>query len=135
MKFFLKSVLPVILMALFIVSGTDVAQAAKKNKKVYYVVAASFTSLEEAKKSANNLSEVVFYCVYKVKVKGKISYRLCCDCTYSRAKAQEFIDEFGKLTFTDKLWIWESNGLGNCVYTPQSPADDEGRIPPLKPHW
>lgn len=140
MKRLLKSALPIFLMALFLAAGTDTADAAKKSKKVYYVVAASFSSFEEAKKTADNLSEVVFYCVYKVNVKGKTTYRLCCDCAYSRAVAQDFIDKYGNLTFNDKLWIWESNGLGNCVYRPESPADEDGpcsdgRIPALKPHW
>lgn len=140
MKRLLKSALPIFLMALFLAAGTDTADAAKKSKKVYYVVAASFSSFEEAKKTADNLSEVVFYCVYKVNVKGKTTYRLCCDCAYSRAVAQDFIDKYGDMTFNDKLWIWASNGLGNCVYRPESPAGEDGpcsdgRIPALKPHW
>ena len=129
----MKSTLPLLLVALCMAMSFS-AEAAKKSKKVYYVVAGSYSSFEEAKKTAENISEVMFYSVYKVNVKGKVAYRLCCECFYTREKAQEFINEYGP-SFCDKMWIWESNGLGNCVYRPLSPADGETRIPLLKPHW
>ena len=84
MKRFFKSALPFILMALMI-GGAFSAQAKTKKqpRTVYYIVCGSYTSLDKAKKQSEQMSEVLFYPVYKTTANGKTVYRLCCECYYN----------------------------------------------------
>ena len=106
-----KNLLPLMLVALVSVMAAFTADAArrpaKKPAKVYYLVCGSYSSLEKAKEASENMSEVLFYPVYK-------------------KKAQERAKELMGMVFNDSIWVWESNGLANCVYVPQSPADEPG---------
>lgn len=77
------------LLVLLMGMTTTVAQAKtmKKARNVYYIVCGSYTSLNAAIKQSEQMSEVVFYPVYKTKANGKTVYRLCCACYYSREDA------------------------------------------------
>lgn len=116
--------------------GTTAAQAktAKKVRTVYYIVCGSYSSLNDAIKQSEQMSEVVFYPVYQAKAGGKTVYRLCCECYYSREDAQKDLDGILSGFKGEDWWIWPSKGLAKCVYRPQSPADGQKRIPALKPH-
>ena len=128
-----------LLAALCMCSTFHAAAAGKKASKkqaVYYLVCASFNTLEEAVKASENMSEVLFYPVYKATVKGRTVYRLCCECYYSKEKAQKRCSELGPMTFSNDIWVWKSNGTAQCVYVPQSPADEPGaESKPLVPQW
>ena len=129
MKRTVKRLLPLMLVALVSVMAAFTADAArrqaKKPQKVYYLVCGSYSSLEKAKEASENMSEVLFYPVYKTTAKGKTVYRLCCECYYSKKKAQARAKELKDMVFNE-IWVWESNGLANCMYVPQSPADEPG---------
>ena len=135
MKRILKNTLPLMLLVLLMGMTTTVAQSKtmKKARNVYYIVRGSYTSLNAAIKQSEQMSEVVFYPVYKTKANGKTVYRLCCACYYSREDAQKDLDGIFSGFKGDDWWIWQSKGLATCVYRPQSPADGEQRIPALKP--
>ena len=130
MKRTIKNLLPLMLVVLVSVMAAFTADAArrtaKKTAKVYYLVCGSYSSLDKAKEASEFMSEVLFYPVYKTTVKGKTVYRLCCECYYSKKKAQARARELMGMNFSDSIWVWESNGLAKCVYVPQSPADEPG---------
>lgn len=115
-------------------STTAQAKTMKKVRNVYYIVCGSYNTLDAAIKQSEQMSEVLFYPVYKAKVNGKTVYRLCCECYYSREDAQKDLDGILSGFRGDDWWIWQSKGLATCVYRPQSPADGAKRIPALKPH-
>ena len=130
MKRTIKNLLPLMLVVLVSVMAAFTADAArrtaKKTAKVYYLVCGSYSSLDKAKEASEFMSEVLFYPVYKTTVKGKTVYRLCCECYYSKKKAQARARELMGMNFSGSIWVWESNGLAKCVYVPQSPADEPG---------
>lgn len=137
MKRFFKLSLPVLLLAMIMGLGSTTTAQAKTMKKVrtvYYIVCGSYNTLDAAIKQSEQMSEVVFYPVYKTKANGKTVYRLCCECYYSREDAQKDLDGILSGFRGDDWWIWPSKGLATCVYRPQSPADGAKRIPALKPH-
>ena len=135
MKRLLKNTLPLLLLALIMGIGTETAQAktAKKARTVYYIVCGSYSSLDKAIKQSEQISEVVFYPVYKATANGKTVYRLCCQCYYSEADAKKDLEGILSGFKGDDWWIWPSKGLAKCVYRPQSPEDVNKRIPALKP--
>ncbi|MBR5030732.1 MAG: SPOR domain-containing protein [Muribaculaceae bacterium] len=134
MKRFFKSALPFILMALMIGSAFSAqAKTKKQPRTVYYIVCGSYTSLDKAKKQSEQMSEVLFYPVYKTTANGKTVYRLCCECYYNRADAEKDLKGFLSGFSGDDWWIWPSKGLAKCVYRPFSPKGDNERIPALKP--
>jgi len=134
MKNNLKIVLPLILMAMVLTTAFSTQAKTRKNQRtVYYIVCGSYQSLSEAIEHADEMSEVLFYNVYKASVKGRTTYRVCCQCYYSKADAQKDLDGILSSFKGDDWWIWPSKGLAKCVYRPLSPKDGEGRIPDLKP--
>jgi len=135
MKRIMKRSLPLVLLVMVMALGCFNAQGStpKKTRTVYYIVCDSYSSLDKAIKASENLSEVVFYPVYKATVKGTTKYRLCCACFYSKAKAQEQLKRYKDFLMRDDLWLWPSKGLAKCVYRPVSPKDGEERIPALVP--
>ena len=106
----------------------------KKARTVYYIVCASYSSLDKAIKHSEQMSEVLFYPVYQATVNGKTVYRLCCECYYNQADAQKDLNGILSGFKGEDWWIWPSKGLAKCVYRPLSPADGEERIPELKPN-
>lgn len=90
-------------------------------KKVYYVVIGSWNNLSNAKS---------YYCyvpdvldggpIYKAVANGKVVYRMCVAECDTRAQAQNFINTTKKTyeEWARNMWIWESNGPGQCVYRP-----------------
>ena len=90
-------------------------------QKVYYVVLGSHNTLEDSQKYNYACPDGMECWIYKCTSNGKTVYRACYACFSTRPKAQSAINKwrsgmYGHL-FTD-AWIWESNGLGNCVYCP-----------------
>lgn len=135
MKNLSKLFMSLMLLLALVVMGSSSAQAKNKQKTrtVYYIVCGSYSSLDKAIKQSEQLSEVLFYPVYKTTVKGKTVYRLCCECYYNIEDAKKDLDGFLSGFKSDEWWIWPSKGLAKCVYRPFSPKDDEERIPALKP--
>ena len=135
MKHFLKIGLPLFLLAIML--GTSLDVQAKTNKKqsrtVYYIVCGSYSSLDKAIKQSEQISEVLFYPVYKITANGKTVYRLCCQCYYNKADAEKDLEGILSGFKGDDWWIWPSKGLAKCVYRPLSPEDGNKRIPALKP--
>jgi len=130
----IKFSLPLLLIALMAFCALDAqAKTKKQNRTVYYIVCGSYSSLDKAIEHSEQMSEVVFYLVYKTTVKGKTVYRLCCECYYNKADAQKDLNGIFSGFKSDDWWIWPSKGLAKCVYQPLSPQDGEKRIPILKP--
>ena len=134
MRHFLKISLPIILLAILMSISFD-AQAKKKKqtRTVYYIVCGSHSTLNEAIKHSEQISEVMFYPVYKATANGKTVYRLCCQCYYSKADAEKDLEGFLSSFKGDDWWIWSSKGLAKCEYRPLSPKGDGERIPALQP--
>lgn len=132
-----KIFMPLMLLLAVVAMGTSSVQAKTKNKSktrtVYYIVCGSYSSLDQAKKQSEQISEVLFYPVYKTTVNGKTVYRLCCQCYYNLSDAQKDLDGFLSGFKGDDWWIWPSKGLAKCVYRPFSPEGDGKRIPALTP--
>ncbi|MBO4723515.1 MAG: hypothetical protein J5629_11400 [Muribaculaceae bacterium] len=134
MKRFLKISLPLLLLAFMVFSATDAQAKTKKSARtVYYIVCGSHSTLKQAIKQSEQMSEVMFYPVYKATANGKTVYRLCCQCYYNKADAEKDLEGFLSSFKGDDWWIWESKGLAKCVYRPLSPKGDGERIPALKP--
>ena len=138
MKRSFKRYIPLLLIlcvALGCAMSADAKAPKKKTRTIYYIVCGSYSSLDKAIKMSEQMSEVVFYPVYKATTNnGKTVYRLCCECYYNKADAQKDLEGILSGFKGDDWWIWPSNGLAKCVYRPQSPADGQERIPELKPH-
>ena len=135
MKRLSKLFVPLMLLLAVVAMGTSSAQAKTKQKTrtVYYIVCGSYSTLEQAKKQSEMMSEVLFYPVYKTTAKGKTVYRLCCQCYYNLADAQKDLNGFLSGFSGGDWWIWPSKGLAKCVYRPYSPKGDGERIPALTP--
>ena len=134
MKRFIKISLPLLLIALMAFCAFDAqAKTKKQQRTVYYVVCGSYSSLKQAIKQSEQMSEVMFYPVYKATANGKTVYRLCCQCYYNKADAEKDLEGLLSGFKSDDWWIWPSKGLAKCVYRPLSPKDGEERIPALKP--
>ena len=104
--------------------------AANNTGNVYYVVVASMSSLENAKKWYYNASDIFSHApVYKVVSGDKTSYRICSSCHKSKEKASEKARAIRDLGFN--VWVWESPGLGQCVYLPVGTSGN--KVSPLKP--
>ena len=102
--------------------------------KVFYVVLGSYESLENAIKATGETPDFLLSPVYKAEEKGVVKYRLCCDCYYSKEKALERKQELEELVGNFiTTWIWESDGLAECVYQPKSLRDENELIPALTP--
>ncbi len=97
---------------------------------VYYVVVASMSSLENAKKFYYNAPDVFSHApVYKVVSGDKTSYRICSSCHKSKAKASERARAIRDLGVN--VWVWENTGLAQCVYLPIGTSGN--KVSPLKP--
>lgn len=131
----IKISLSLLLIALMAFCAFDAqAKTKKQPRTVYYIVCGSYSSLDKAIKYSEEMSEVMFYEVFKTTVKGKTVYRVCCDCYYSKDDAQKDLDGFYSGFKGSDWWIWPSKGLAKCVYRPYSPKGDNERIPEFRPH-
>lgn len=134
MKRFIKISLPLLLIALMAFCAFDAqAKTKKQPRTVYYIVCGSYSSLKKAIEHSEQMSEVLFYPVYKATANGKTVYRVCCQCYYNKADAEKDLEGLLSGFKSDDWWIWQSKGLAKCVYRPLSPKDGEERIPALKP--
>ena len=134
MKNNLKKTLPLLLLALLMVTAFSAeAKSKKQSRTVYYIVCGSYPTLEEAIDHAEEMSEVVFYNVYKATANGQVTYRLCCQCYYSKADAQKDLNGIFSGFKNSDWWVWPSQGLAECVYRPYSPEGDNKRMPDLRP--
>ena len=115
--------------------STDSVVAAAKAKpadgKLYYVVIASFSELEGAKKTTDKLPAEFKSPVYKSQKDGKTMYRICESCYDTKEKAQARINQLNKRFGNSDLWIWEVDSKASCVYTPT--ASDGKKVSPLTP--
>lgn len=101
-------------------------------KKVYYLVLGSYDSPEKAQNATNNLPDALLSPVYKATEKGVTKYRICSHCFNSREKAERKKKNIETL-LNLSAWIWESDGLAECVYRPGSLVDEKIKIPELTP--
>ncbi|MBO4850210.1 MAG: SH3 domain-containing protein [Prevotella sp.] len=93
--------------------------SANTKQKVYYVVMGSWSSLEKAKSYYQYAPEALeIGRIYKTSANGKPVYRIAIACYKSRENAQKKVGSIKKLLGRD-AWIWESQGLGQCVYCPK----------------
>ncbi len=103
--------------------------------KVYYVVLESHSTLDSAQMYNYVCPDGMECWIYKCTSKGKTVYRVCEDCFSTRSKAQAAINEWRSTMRGDwytNAWIWESEGLGDCVFCPGN-YETERTMPPLTP--
>ena len=106
-------------------------QEPKKNsKKVFYVVVSSWFDFEKAKNSYGKIPDALEGPIYMVKTKGKTVYRMCSSCYRTKEAAQAEVRKIKNYADRD-IWIWESDGLADCVYTSVNAKGDKMR--PLSP--
>lgn len=111
-----------------------VRQTASPSQKVYYLVVGSFETLESAKKGLGTLPDWMVGPVYRVSENGKVVYRICYACYSTKTKAANAKRELDQvLSGARAAWIWESNGLADCVYRPGSLRDENEKVPVLTP--
>ena len=92
--------------------------ASNSQQKVYYVVMGSWPSMEKAKKYYEYVPDALdMGRIYKTTVNGKPVYRMAIECYSNKQQAQKMVRNI-KETFDRDVWIWESQGLGQCVYCP-----------------
>lgn len=109
--------------------------------KVYYVVLKSHDTMEDAQNFNRVCADGMECWIYKCTSNGKTVYRLCVGCFSTRSDAQDRINECrslydGAFDYYTNAWIWESKGLGNCVYCPpiyEEVVEGIGNFPPLSP--
>lgn len=112
----------ILALLLFVVALTAGAQTVHhKNTKstVYYVVVASFETLQDARDFNNNgPADTVCGNIYQAQAKGKTVYRVVESCYYSEAKAKQkisliadYFHEWRGLT----PWIWRNKGEAHCI--------------------
>ena len=107
-----------------------------KLPKVYYVVLGSYESLDSARIHNGWLPDGMECWIYKCSLNGKTVYRLCDGCFSTRSNAQAAINKWRSMEahWYANAWIWESEGLGDCVECPPIyEGDDGGNFPPLTP--
>lgn len=109
------------------------AMPVDESRTVYYIVCGSYSTLDQAIQRADEMSEVVFYNVYKGVAHGQTVYRLCCQCYYNKADAQKDLNGIFSGFKNSDWWVWPSQGLAECVYRPYSPEGDNKRMPDLRP--
>ena len=90
-------------------------------RKVYYVVIGSWDNLANAKSYYASVPDMLDGgSIYKAVAKGKVVYRMgIAECS-SRAEAKDYINTLKGWNqyWAQNMWIWESNGPGQCVYRP-----------------
>lgn len=113
-------------------SKPSTAQQTPKNKskKVYYVVVSSWSDFEKAKSSYGKIPDALEGPIYKVKSNGNTVYRMCSSCYQTKEAAQAEVKKIKNYSDRD-VWIWESDGLADCVYTTVNAKGDKMR--PLSP--
>lgn len=85
---------------------------------VYYCVLGSWKSLEKAKEHYSYLPDALdLGRIYKCTIDGKTVYRMAFQCYRSKAQALKTV-KMVRETFDRDAWIWESKGLGECIYCP-----------------
>ena len=100
--------------------------------KLYYVVIASFSELERARKTTDGLPAEFKSPIYKYQTDGKTAYRICESCYTTRARAEARIKHLKQRFGKSDLWLWETNGKVTCVYCPT--ASDGKKMSPLIPN-
>ena len=113
----------------------EVTTEKSSTQKVYYVVLGSYNTLEEAQAYNSVCPDWMECWIYKCTSNGKTVYRTCYACFSTRQKAQTAINKWHSDMYDgrfDNAWIWENNGLGNCVFCPDN-YETEMTMPPLSP--
>lgn len=87
----------------------------KSSQTIYYVVVGSFTDLNKAKRFNASAPYDTDWCgVYATTSNGRTLYRVCANCYYSKARAQNAAREIKR---TDKIdaWVWANKGTARCI--------------------
>ena len=104
-------------------------------QKAYYVVLESYSTLEGAQTYNYECPDGMECWIYKCTSKGKTVYRVCFACFLTRSKAQTAINKWRSSMYGHRFtnaWIWECDGLGDCVYCPVN-YETEMSMQPLSP--
>lgn len=104
-------------------------------EKAYYVVLGSYGTFEGAQAYNYACPDGMECWIYKCTSKGKTVYRVCFACFSTRSKAQSAINEWRSSMYGHRFadaWIWECDGLGDCVYCPIN-YETETSMRPLSP--
>ena len=98
---------------------------------VYYVVIGSWETLDKAMGFYYSCPDAFDAApIYRATADGKTVYRMCISCYHTRQKAQENANFTNEMMGT-QAWVWESDGLAECVYLPIGPSGE--RSTPLRP--
>lgn len=114
--------------------GVRASAKSSNGQKIYYLVVGSYETLANARKGTGEVHDWMACPVYRAEEKGVVKYRLCYACFYTKEKAlreKRKLDEV--LNGSREVWIWESNGLAECVFRPGSMRDANEPVPVLSP--
>lgn len=90
------------------------ALGGKPVQTVYYVVAGSYSTLEEAKQYNYSCPDGLEGNIYSAKVNGKTVYRVCIGIYRRKADAQKYATSTHQYT-GKSYWVWTSKGLARLV--------------------
>ena len=93
---------------------------------VYYVVVKTCNSMDE-------VNQFFYSCpdafdgspVYKHVESGRVVYKICTSCHPTFGTAQQACDMTNNLFGNGVASVWSTNGLAECVYLPDTPADEK----------
>lgn len=117
---------------------TERAEAAAEQARlrpVFYVVVASFENLQEAMDyNANGPGDCDCGNVFEASANGNRVYRVCESCYYSKAKAQQRVNEcreFWQQMRDVTPWIWEN--AGEARYMGAGSSNEDGSPVYIRP--
>ena len=100
---------------------SDAPEPKPIESNIYYVVLGSYSSLQNAKNSSNDLWVIEEGMgtspVFKGYAKGQTVYRVCNGIFKRKSDAKAHVSDLKNL-YGVKAWIWESHGQATCVYRP-----------------
>ncbi len=124
---------PAYVYSLYAQIGQSSSTSAPVEKHYFYIVIASFENAELAKKTADELPDIMRRPVYRHNIDGNAKYRICESCFTTRDKALTRKKELDIRYGESDIWIWETSGLADCIYCPTSTRQGNSRIVPLSP--
>ena len=103
------------LIVLSLVLMAALTMNAQRTRTVYYVVLASYSSLNEAKTFNSKCPDGLESNIYYAKANGRTVYRACVYATYTKSNAHECAREINK-NYGYNAWVWASKGIAKCAH-------------------
>ena len=127
----MKRILNMLIVALVVSCACFVANAADKDKNVYYLVAASCDDIDGAHKYLKSCPDFMVGPIYEAQVDGKTVYRVCPLCFVSKENAESESKMCKEMLNVD-TWVWTSKGLAKCVERGINLAGEPNDLTPIE---